>query len=306
MTDIEKRTYTATEEAKRADIFLAGVWPDLSRARIQSLLKDGSMTINGKNAKVSQSIVPGDEILALIPPPVPVEIGAEDIPLDIVYEDEDILFVNKPRGMVVHPAVGNYQGTLVNALLHYCDNLSGINGELRPGIVHRLDKDTSGLLVIAKHDRAHRALTAAWPTGEVERFYVAVVHGNVPEAGGEIKVSIGRDPHDRKKMAVTPGKGRSAWTKYKVLEHFPQHAFIEAQIMTGRTHQIRVSMRHIGHPVVGDVVYGPKKPATPIQLLHCTRVVFKHPMTKEPMTIEVPPPADYLRYLENLRQKGTL
>ncbi len=306
MTDLDKRTCRAGEDAKRADIFIAGLWPDLSRARVQSLLKEEAITINGKSAKASQAIASGDEIIALIPPPVPVAIRAEDIPLDIVYEDEDILFVNKPRGMVVHPAVGNYQGTLVNALLHYCDNLSGINGELRPGIVHRLDKDTSGLLVIAKHDRAHRALTAAWPTGQVERFYVAVVHGNMPEAGGEIQVSIGRDPRDRKKMAVTPGKGRNAWTKYKVLEHFPQYAFIEAQIMTGRTHQIRVSMKHIGHPVVGDVVYGPKKPATPIELLHCTRVNFKHPMTGQPMTIQVPPPEDYLHYLDNLRRKGTL
>ena len=306
MADKEIRNHTAAVTAERADAFLAELWPDLSRSRIQSLLKEGLITIDGKKAKPSQAIMPGADIAAAIPPPEPVAIVAEDIPLDILYEDADILVVNKARGMVVHPAAGNYQGTLVNALMHYCDTLSGINGELRPGIVHRLDKDTTGILVVAKHDRAHRALTEAWPTGEVERYYRAIVHNNMTESAGDIQVSIGRHPHDRKKMAVTPGKGRYAWTKYQVLEHYAQFALVEAQIMTGRTHQIRVSMKHIGHPVVGDVIYGPKKPAAPILLLHCTRVAMKHPIRGDAMVLEAPVPLDFQHYLDNLRCKGSL
>ncbi len=302
---VEHREVTVASPAKRIDAWLAEIWPDLSRSRIHHLLKEGHITVNGGGAKPSQALAIGDQVIALLPDPVEISVQAEDIPLEILYEDRDILFLNKPRGMVVHPAAGNPQGTLVNALLYHCkDALSGINGALRPGIVHRLDKDTSGVLVVAKNDRAHRNLTEHWQ--ETGRFYQALVHGNMPEPGGEVEISIGRHPKDRKKMAVTPGKGRRAFTKYQVLEHFPQYALIEAQIITGRTHQIRVSMQHLGHPVVGDPLYGPKKAVTPVMLLHCAKVACNHPITGQPMIIEAPLPSDFQQYLDKLRQTGRL
>lgn len=264
-----------------------------SRSFVQNLIKGDLVRVNGRPEKANYRIKAGDCVEVEIPAPRPAEVAAEAIPLDIVYEDEDILVVNKPQGMVVHPAPGAWQGTLVNALLYHCRNLSGINGVLRPGIVHRIDKDTSGLLVVAKNDEAHRGLAAQIKAHSMSRRYRAIVYGVITEPSGTVDAPIGRDPAERKRMAVTFGNAKRAVTHYTVLERSGDFTYIEATLETGRTHQIRVHMAYLHHPVLGDPVYGPHHAelVLPGQMLHAAHLGFKHPRTGEPLsfTVDVPP-----------------
>ncbi|MGB9594220.1 MAG: RluA family pseudouridine synthase, partial [Anaerolineae bacterium] len=246
----------------RVDKYVAEAVPDLSRAAVQRLIDEGRILVNGAVVKASYRLEPGDAISVEIPPPVDVSIAPEPIPLDVVYEDADILVVNKPAGMVVHPAFGHASGTLVNAVLAHCPDLAGVGGELRPGIVHRLDKDTSGLIVVAKGDAALRDLQAQFKGREVQKAYLALVEGHVSPPTGLIDAPIGRDPRARKKMAVVPRGGREAQTEYRALEFYDAHTLVEAHPLTGRTHQIRIHMAFIGHPIVGDPVYGFRKQRT--------------------------------------------
>ena len=291
------------EPTERLDAFLADYFADLSRSRLQKLIKEGLVKVNDQMVKPSRPLEAGDEVQVLVPMAAPVDVKAENIPLDIVYEDDDVIVVNKPRGMVVHPAVGNYSGTLVNALLYHCKDLSGINGELRPGIVHRIDKETSGLIIAAKNDKAHRGLVEQWQTREVKRYYKALLHGSMGEPGGTVDAPIGRHPKDRKKMAVVPLAGRHAVTHYKILERFARYTLIQAKLDTGRTHQIRVHMQYLGHPVVGDIIYGPKgRIAVKIgMLLHSASMEFRQPITGEIIKLEAPVPADFAEMLAKLR-----
>ena len=294
----------AEQPEKRLDGFLAAQCEGLSRSRLQKLIKDGLALVNGQAAKPSLPLDAGDEIMLTVPAAKPIAVVPQNIPLDIVYEDHDVIVVNKPRGMVVHPAAGNYDGTLVNALLYHCHDLSGINGALRPGIVHRIDKETSGLIIAAKNDAAHRGLVEEWQTREVKRYYLALLHGVMGEPGGTIDAPIGRHPKDRKKMAVVPGKGRRAVTHYQVLERFGNYTLIEAKLDTGRTHQIRVHMQYLHHPVVGDLIYGPKgKSAAAVgQLLHSARMEFRQPITNEIIQCEAPLPADFAAFIEMVKK----
>ena len=296
-------TIEIEEPAERLDAFLADYFADLSRSRLQKLIKEGLVKVNDQKVKPSQSLEIGDEVEVFVPMATPVAVVAEDIPLEVIYEDEDVIVINKPRGMVVHPAVGNYSGTLVNALMHHCKDLSGINGELRPGIVHRIDKETSGLIIAAKNDKAHRGLVEQWQTREVKRYYKALLHGSMGEPGGTVDAPIGRHPKDRKKMAVVPLTGRHAVTHYKVLERFAKYTLIEAKLDTGRTHQIRVHTHYLNHPVVGDIIYGPKgKSAVKIgMLLHSASMEFRQPITGEIIKLEAPVPQDFAEMLEKLR-----
>lgn len=255
----ELLTVRAQEQDKgsRIDKFLADAFSDLSRSRIQKLLAEGRVLKDGFVPKGSEKIAGGEQFVIMLPPPETLDVRAEDIPLSVVYEDEDLIVVDKPKGMVVHPAPGNYSGTLVNALMfHFDGQLSGINGVLRPGIVHRIDKDTAGLLVVCKTDRAHRGMAELLKTHDIERVYHAIVFGNLKEDEGTVNAPIGRDEQDRKKMAIRRD-GRHAVTHYHVLERFGEFTYIEARLDTGRTHQIRVHMKSIGHPLLGDPLYGP-------------------------------------------------
>ena len=301
----ETMTFVVDTPCKRLDGFLAEVCQDISRSRLQKLVKDGLVTVNQKTAKPSQNLETGDQVLLFVPQPQEIKVEAEPIPLDVIYEDEDVIVINKPRGMVVHPAPGNYNGTLVNALLAHCKDLSGINGELRPGIVHRIDKETSGLIVAAKHDKAHQGLVEQWQTREVKRYYIALVHGNIGEPGGTIDAPIGRHPKDRKKMAVVPATGRHAVTHYTVLERFGKYTLIQAKLDTGRTHQIRVHMSYLQHPVVGDIIYGPKGKAAPQtgQFLHSAKMEFRQPITNQTIQCEAPLPDDFAAFVERLRKE---
>ena len=296
-------TIEIKEPAERLDAYLAAYFSELSRSRLQKLIKEGLVKVNDQKVKPSCPLEIGDEVEVMVPMAAPIAVEAENIPLDVVYEDDDVIVVNKPRGMVVHPAVGNYTGTLVNALLYHCKDLSGINGELRPGIVHRIDKETSGLIIAAKNDKAHRGLVEQWQTREVKRYYKALLHGSMGEPGGTVDAPIGRHPKDRKKMAVVPLTGRHAVTHYKVLERFARYTLIEAKLDTGRTHQIRVHTQYLGHPVVGDIIYGPKgKSSIKIgMLLHSASMEFRQPITNEIIKLEAPVPADFAQMLEQLR-----
>lgn len=267
----------------RLDVYAAGVL-NLSRSNIQRHIGEGFIRVNQNHVPKRYTIQAGDVITCAIPPPEEYQAAAEDIPLDIVYEDQDLIVINKPQNMVVHPAPGNYSGTLVNALLHHCRDLSGVNGVLRPGIVHRLDKDTSGLLVVAKSDRAHHGLAAQLAERTMGRIYNAIVHGVVKEDTFTVNKNIGRHPIDRKKMAVLPvGKGRTAVTHFKVIERYKSRSLVEAKLETGRTHQIRVHSAYLGHPVVGDLLYGPKNDKVSGQQLHAKSLFFVHPITGENM-----------------------
>lgn len=281
------------QTGRRVDQFLADALPQLTRSAAQKLLEEGAVTLNGKPVKKNYKTVPGDELVVVLPDPAPVDIVPQDIPLDVVYEDEDVIAVNKPVGLVVHPAAGHPDGTLVNALLYHCgDSLSGINGALRPGIVHRIDRDTSGLIIAAKNDFAHLALAEQLQDHSLYREYEAVCVGNLKEDQGTVNAPIARHPTDRKKMAVNFLQGREAITHWTVLERFPGYAHIQCRLETGRTHQIRVHMAHIGHPLLGDVVYGSKKPYPGLagQCLHARRLSFIHPRTGERLTLECPLP----------------
>lgn len=307
MTD-EIRVFevVAEEESERLDVYLARRAPEYSRSRIQKLIDDKQITLGGKPAKANYKVQPGDRIELAAPAVKPLEVVAEDIPLDILFEDSDVVVINKSRGMVVHPAAGNYQGTLVNALLEHCEDLSGIGGVARPGIVHRLDKDTSGVMMVAKTDRAHLHLAKQIKERTASRKYIAIVHGNVQADQGLIDAPIGRHPVDRKKMAVNLEHGKEAKTKFRVLERFGNYTVVECRLMTGRTHQIRVHMSYIGHPVVGDPKYGPKTAHFSIdgQALHSAELAFQHPVTSQDMVFEAPLPADMEAILRELRARA--
>ncbi|HEY9855658.1 MAG TPA: RluA family pseudouridine synthase [Stenomitos sp.] len=305
---MEPQVLTVPPEAKgeRLDQFLHRHIPTLSRSRLQELIEAGSVLLNGKPAKPSLKLKGGEAVQYEIPAPRELAVAAEAIPLDVVYEDSDLIVINKPQGMVTHPAPGAWEGTLVNALLAHCQDLSGIGGVARPGIVHRLDKDTSGLLVVAKNDAAHQALSAQIAAKTAKRQYLTVVHGVLPTEGGSIEAPIARHPTERIKMAVVPG-GRPALTHWRVLESFPDASLVEVTLATGRTHQIRVHMAHLGHPVVGDPVYGPKV-RFPVKLegqaLHAFRLAFDHPTTGERLEFEVPPPERFQTLLRYLRSRS--
>ena len=288
----------------RLDKYLTETLKDYTRSFIQKQIDDGMVLVNGKAATSKYKVKLGDQIEVTIPDPVDVDILPEDIPIEIVYEDNDLMIVNKPQNMVVHPAPGNYTGTLVNALLYHCkDQLSGINGEIRPGIVHRIDKDTSGLLMIAKNDKAHLGLSELLKTHDITRKYHAIVYGRFKEATGTVEMPIGRSPQDRKKMAIVPN-GREAKTDYRVIEQFKNHAHVELTLHTGRTHQIRVHMKAIGHPLVGDPVYGPTKSLFGLdkQMLHAKVIGFKHPITGEEMYFESELPSYFTAVLDRIRK----
>ena len=275
---------------------------DLSRSLAHEQIKDGRILVNGQAKKAKYAVKEGDVISYELPEPEVVEYVAEDIPLEIVYQDEDVAVVNKPQGMVVHPSAGHTSGTLVNALMYHIKDLSGINGVLRPGIVHRIDKDTSGLLMIAKNDQAHVALADELKDKKSLRKYWAIVHGNLPNDRGVIEAPIGRSEKDRKKQAVT-AKGKPALTRFQVLERFGNYSLVELQLETGRTHQIRVHMAYIGHPVAGDEVYGPRKTLKGHgQFLHARTLGFTHPRTGEVLEFTAEAPAIFQETLEKLRQ----
>jgi len=291
---------------ERIDKAVAGVHTELSRAYVQQLIESGYVTVSGKQVRPGYKLRTGDAVEVSVPPPKPLETVAQDIPLDIVFEDASVLVINKPAGMVVHPAAGNYADTLVNALLHHCgDALSAIGGVMRPGIVHRIDKDTTGLLIVAKGDHAHQHLSAQLKTRTLSRKYFALVHGNVKADTGTIDAPLGRDVHDRKKMAVTKNGGREAVTHFSVVERFGQYTLLQCKLQTGRTHQIRVHMRHIGHPIVGDKTYGVKKEAFQLsgQLLHAGEIGFIHPETEQEMTFFAPRPEAFEHVLQILRNR---
>lgn len=293
------------KEPQRLDVFFSGENQDLSRSRVAALIKDGNIIVNGKKVKAGYALSEGDVIEGEIPEDKPLEVTAKAIPLDIVYEDHDLIVVNKPRGMVVHPAPGNEEDTLVNALLAHCTDLSGINGVLRPGIVHRIDKDTSGLLVVAKNDKTHVALAEQLKEHRFHRIYQAIVVGEVGEPKGIVDCPIGRHGADRKKRAVTEKNSKNAVTHYWVLERFPNYTLLGCQLETGRTHQIRVHMQYIGYPLLGDPLYG-KGDKNPFHLmgqaLHAGELGFEHPTTKAFLQFQVPPPPDFQNVLEELKK----
>ena len=301
---MERRSFTA-ETACRADVFLAE-HTRLTRSAIKKLADEGNLTIAGRPAKAGDRLKVGDGVEILLPDPVPIAAQPEDIPIEILYEDDDIAVVNKPQGMTVHAGAGNRTGTLVNALLYRLDRLSGINGEVRPGIVHRLDKDTSGLLVVAKNDNAHLMLSRQIAEKTAKREYVALLEGVVHEDGGTIVTQIGRDPRDRLRQAVLPaGEGRRAETDFEVLERFKRNTLMRFSLKTGRTHQIRVHAKYMGHPVVGDPLYGYKAQRFALngQLLHAFRLTLIHPKTGEAMTFEAPLPEYFQRILGIVRRE---
>ncbi|MEE1313062.1 MAG: RluA family pseudouridine synthase [Lachnospiraceae bacterium] len=289
----------------RIDRYLSQEYPDHSRSYLQKLIKDGNVLVNQRAVKPNYKLSEEDEITVEIPEPKEVDIIAEPVPLDIIYEDADIIILNKQKDMVVHPCPGHYSGTLVNGLLYHCKGqLSGINGELRPGIVHRIDKDTTGLLVICKNDYAHNFIAEQLKVHSITRKYHAIVHHNLLEDEGSIEAPVGRNPNDRKKMAVNDKNGKRAVTHYKVLERLQnQYTYIECSLETGRTHQIRVHMSHIHHPLVGDEVYGPKKSPFSLQgqCLHAKVLGFIHPTTKQYVEFDSPLPQYFEQLLEKLR-----
>ena len=289
----------------RIDKYLAELDSELTRSAVQKLIDDEMVTVNGKVPQKNMKLREGDRIILTVPEPVPPEALPENIPLDIVYEDGDLLVVNKPRGMVVHPAAGNPDGTLVNALLYHCgDSLSGINGILRPGIVHRIDKDTSGLLIVAKNDFSHRLLAEQIKEHSFTRKYQAVVCGNIKEDSGTVNAPIGRHPTDRKKMTVTLKNSREAVTHYRVITRYRGYTHVELTLETGRTHQIRVHMANMGHPVAGDPVYGGKNYLKKLdgQCLHAYYISFLHPRTNETLTLSAPLPQYFTDFLKTLEE----
>lgn len=295
----------AGNAGQRLDRFLAERELGLTRNALQQLIEEGYALCNGQPAAKSRKLKERDRLLLTVPDAKPATAVAQDIPLDVVYEDEHLLVVNKPKGMVVHPAPGNPDGTLVNALLYHCKgSLSGIGGELRPGIVHRIDKDTSGLLVVAKDDETHRALSEKMSRHDILREYHAVVYGNLKEDSGFVEASIGRDKNDRKKMAVTDQNAKYAYTEWRVLERFGNFTYIACRLKTGRTHQIRVHMASIGHPLAGDPVYGPRSCITELhgQCLHAKMLGFEHPATGQWMEFDSDLPPYFEKYLQKLRK----
>jgi 23S rRNA pseudouridine1911/1915/1917 synthase len=290
------------DTGQRLDVFLARA-SGLSRARIQRLIADGHVLLDGHPAKPSAPLVPGQRLHLVVPPPEPLTLRPEAIPLEILYEDDDLLVLNKPAGLVVHPGAGRTTGTLVHALLAHCDRLPGIGGVERPGIVHRLDRDTSGVMVVAKTEAAHQALSGQFKGRIVRKYYLALAHGRIGPESGRIDAPIGRRAEDRKRMGVRREGGREARTGYRVLRRLPEATLVELALETGRTHQIRVHLAHIGHPVVGDRVYGGRRErraqtdetAAERQLLHAWRLAFRHPASGAWVEFEAPPPPDFLQ-----------
>jgi len=303
---VEKFKFVGEKKDGRLDKFLVTCLPEFSRARLQGLIEGGFVSINGTLAKKSgQPLDNGCEVEVRIPPPVPSGLSGEDIPLDIIYENDDLIVVNKPAGMVVHPAAGHASGTLVNAVLGYDPDMEGIGGEERPGLVHRLDKETSGLIVLAKNERAHNWLQEQFRLRKVEKTYLALVDGKPPTPVGRVEASIGRDPSHRKKMAImTPGKGREAISEYITLETFREHTLLEFHPHTGRTHQIRLHCEFLGCPIVGDSVYGKRKFTVNINrhFLHAFRLKIILPNEKEPRTFEAELPEELKRVLDDVRR----
>jgi 23S rRNA pseudouridine1911/1915/1917 synthase len=290
---------SAEDAGRRLDVFLAAETPNLSRSHIQKLVAEGMVEVNGMPAKSSYRLKCSDSVVLRVPPPVELVVEPEPIPLDIYFEDAYVVVVNKPRGMVVHPAEGNYSGTMVNALLHHCRDLSGINGLIRPGIVHRLDKDTSGLLMAAKNDFAHLELARQLSERKVERRYLALAHGVLKNNRGIVDAPIGRHPRDRQRMAVSRKNGKPAVTHYNVLERYGNLTYLELKLETGRTHQIRVHMSFLGHPLVGDMKYGPGRNKFGLegQFLHAATLGFVHPRSGEWMTFTAPLPVELQKVL---------
>ena len=303
MPEENKRIFYSDDASanERLDRFLSMAM-DVSRAHVQKLIADQLVTIDGKAVKANYRLAASDAITVIEEPPVPLRVEPQALPLDILYEDSDFIVLNKARGMVVHPAAGNPDGTLVNALLHHCGDLSGINGVLRPGIVHRLDKDTSGAIVVAKNDRAHLNLAAQIQHKTAGRIYWAIVHGVIKQDTGRIETLIGRDPTERKRMAVVGKNGKLAVTHFTVLERFADLTLVQCRLETGRTHQIRVHLAHMGYPVVGDAVYGRRKARFAIQgqALHAKELHLRHPGTGEEMRFLAPLPADMAAILRAL------
>lgn len=291
-------------EDERIDKCISNYMENLSRSYIQKIIKDGNVYVNDTIVKANYRVRVDDRVKFIVPDSVEPDIPAQDIPLDILYEDEDILIINKPKNMVVHPASGHYEGTLVNAVMYHCKGaLSGINGVMRPGIVHRIDKDTTGSIIVCKNDESHNAIADLLKTHDVTRKYRAIVYGNIKEEQGTINAPIGRHPNDRKKMAVNEKTGKEAVTHYKVLEHFEKYTYIECQLETGRTHQIRVHMASIGHPLLGDTVYSNRKAPFHLegQVLHAMTIGFIHPRSREYVEFEAPLPAYFEKLLSVLR-----
>lgn len=298
---LETVTAEAEDAGTRADVFLAAKL-GVSRSNMQKLLEDERVKRGEKIIKANYKVRAGEMFVVDIPEPEPIEAVPENIPLDIIYEDDDVVVLNKARGMVVHPAPGNYTGTLVNALLYHCSNLSGINSAIRPGIVHRLDKDTSGIMIVAKNDAAHISLSQQIQSKTAVRTYLAVVRGNIKTDSGTIETQIARDKTDRKKMAVVKEGGRDAITDYEVLERFGKYTLVRCKLRTGRTHQIRVHMEYLGYPLVGDPKYSPMKTPFGIkgQALHSHTLEFTHPRTGERMKFEAPLPEDMYKIITRL------
>ena len=293
------------EKGKRLDTYIPSVDTDITRTSAQRLIEEGNILVNGKNAKVSYKIQENDKISVEIPKPKQIELKAQNIPIEIIYEDSDIIVVNKPKGMVVHPANGNPDGTLVNAIMAICkDSLSGIGGEIRPGIVHRIDKDTSGLLIVAKNDNAHVKMSEQIKNHEVKKTYIALVRGVFKENEATIDMPIGRSPSDRKKMAVNKN-GKNAITHIKVLKRFDKYTLLRVNIETGRTHQIRVHLSHIGYPIVGDYTYSNGKNEFDVigQCLHAQKLEFKHPITQKDMCLEAELPQYFKDILDKLKDR---
>lgn len=298
---------SADDVGRRLDQWLVHQLPSVTRSFLQKLIAEQQVWVGGKSESKHYRLRLGEQVLVNIPPPAPLMLTPEPIPLNIVYEDADLLVVNKDKGMVVHPAAGNDAGTLVHALLHHCgDSLSGIHGTIRPGIVHRLDKDTSGLLVVAKQDQAHQSLAAQLKAHTVLREYQAMVYGRVAEDAGEINLPIGRSPNDRKKMCVTTQNAKQAITQFEVIERFSDFTWLRFRLKTGRTHQIRVHMAHCSHPIAGDVTYGPKKVITTLsgQCLHAKTIGFVHPTTEQWMEFESELHPLFADFVTKLRQQS--
>lgn len=296
-----------SSDLQRIDKYLSEQMEELSRSYLQKLLKDGNVKVNGKTVKSNYKLSVGDQICMEIPEATELEIEAEPMDLDILYEDQDIILINKPKGMVVHPAAGHYTGTLVNGLMYHCkDELSGINGVMRPGIVHRIDMDTTGVLIVCKNDKAHNSIAEQLKVHSITRKYYAIVHGVIKEEDGTVNAPIGRHPVDRKKMSINEKNGKAAVTHYRVLKRFRRFTYVECQLETGRTHQIRVHMASIGHPLLGDQVYGPAKVTVPGlrgQTLHAGVLGIIHPTTGEYMEFHAPLPEYFEKLLKRLEQE---
>lgn len=300
--ELKEYNFVVTEEGEgeRVDKYLNMLMESLSRSYIQKLLSNGHVTVNTKSIKANYRLKSDDDVRLLLPPAMTPDIAPENIPLSVLYEDNDIIVINKPKGMVVHPAPGHYSGTLVNALLYHCrGQLSGINGVLRPGIVHRIDKDTTGSVIACKNDIAHASIAEQLKEHSINRQYHAIVYGSLKEDSGTIRTLIGRHPSDRKKMTVVTGGGKEAVTHYRVLQRFHKYTYIECRLETGRTHQIRVHMAHLGHPLLGDEVYGRREPSFHLQgqTLHAKILGFCHPSTGEYVETDAPLPEYFTKLL---------